>query len=888
MKHARKPSPSKKDELEKKFNNDHKAKTTADYRRKYLYEDSSDVVRRQIQNAGYQKRSLDNYIPKDKLESRVRPMRTSSRNIDDTRNIDSARINRLAGTMSSSHRAEASKSARKPVSKEPQKRTSAAAPKRSTVSKHPTKAETAPKSKTPRNSTSKKAKKTKRRIMGKIVKILVLFMLIAVVIVSGILLGMYNAVKKEIHDMNFQNLAFNYSSSIYYIDENGNAVQETQLHYEGERRVWADSEDISINLKNAAVAIEDERFYKHNGVDLGRTFTATVKWGLSKVGIGDATYGGSTITQQLVKNITNEKDKSAARKIKELMRAMALESEINDKDKILTMYLNISYFGNRCNGVEAASNLYFSKSAKDVTIAEAATIVGITQRPSYYDPITNPDNALNKRNTVLAKMKELKYITKDEYEEAVNSPLGLSMSNIEAKATVHSYFVDQVVSDVIKDLVNEKGYSQAFAEQQVYSGGLSIYTTMDKNVQEAMESVYENRTGFPANTGPQSAMVVLDPKTGEVKGIVGGAGVKTEARGLNRATQTTRQPGSSIKPISVYAPGLETKVINSATVLKDESITIDDWSPSNSYSGFKGNMVISKCVEISANIPAVKALQTLGINKSYDFAKNKFHLSTIVESDKNLSCLALGGLTNGVTVQDMAGAYGALANGGVYIEPHTYTKVVDSTGKVLLEKEPQTERAVSEATAFIMTDMLETVITGSSGTGKAARLNNMTAYGKTGTTNDSKDKWFAGYTKYYVGVVWFGFDTPKDLKSVGIRNNPSCEIWKNVMNKIHEGLPNEAIEKPESVKQATICSNTGNLASAGCSFARTGYFASGALPTKFCKNEHIGLPSPSPDVTTSPGSEDPTASPAGTPAPSAAPEPTETPAQPPIDAVDIG
>ncbi len=905
MKHARKTSSSKKEELAKKFHNDHKEMTDADFRRKYLYEDNSDVIRRQIQNAGYKKRSLDNYIPKETLESKVQPRKRPSRVSDDTRKIDAEKINNLSKAAKSSKQT-SSKSA----SSKSGTTSKASSAKKTTASKKTTVSNAAKKTK---NTVSRLAKETKTRAKNVVSKATapkksskknqngILFslyerfgkkigvgVLVALVVALGVFIGMYGAIKNEIKEMNIENLALNYSSFIYYNDENGNAVEDCQLHYEGERRVWADSEDISINLKNAAVAIEDERFYKHNGVDLGRTFTATVKWAFSKIGIGDATYGGSTITQQLVKNITNEKDKSAIRKIKELMRATALEKEVDDKDKILTMYLNISYFGNRCNGVEAAANLYFSKPAKDVTIAEAATIVGITQRPTYYDPIRNPENALNKRNTVLAKMKQLKYITKEEYNEAVNLPLGLSPSATESRTIVYSYFVDQVVNDVIADLVEQKGYSESFAEQQVFSGGLSIYTTMDKKVQEAMEDVYENRTGFPANKNPQSAMVVMDPTNGQIKGIVGGAGPKTEARGLNRATQSPRQPGSSIKPLSVYSPGIELNKINSATVLKDEKISIGDWSPVNSYSGFKGNLVLSKCVEISANIPAVKALQKTGIENSFDFAKNKFHLSTIVPEDRSLASLGLGGLTKGVTVKEMAAAYSVLANGGIYTEPHTYTKVVDSKGKVLLEYEPKSERAISEATAFIMSDMLSTVITGPSGTGRSARLNNMTAYGKTGTTNDSKDKWFAGYTNYYVGVVWFGFDQPKDLRTAGIRNNPSCVIWKNVMNKIHEGLPDKKIEQPKSVKKATICSNTGNLASAGCSFAKSGYFASGTIPTKFCRLEHIIEASPVPTVT--PGTDAtpgvvpsgeataPTVAPAPTtvpPAPSLPPEPTD-------------
>lgn len=859
MKHARKKTPKQHEERTVKKS------TTADYRKKYFFEDNSDVIRRQIANAGYKKRSLDSYIPADKLESKVRPNRPSS--IDQTKKIDTAKIEQAS---------KAYKRGSKPSEAKRTTKTSAA--KSRSVAGKASSAKTSVQRATPAKRTTSSKKSAKgvslpKRLIKKALPSVLIALFVAVIVLAGIGVGMYSAVSKELSEMNVQNLALNYSSFVYYNDANGNAVEDTQLHFEGERRIWVDSEDISINLKNAAVSIEDERFYKHSGVDFKRTLGAAVKWTFSKIGIGDASYGGSTITQQLVKNITNEKDKSVTRKVKEMMRAIALERQIDNKDEILTMYLNISYFSNQCNGVEAAANLYFSKKASEVSIAEAATIVGITQRPTYYDPLRNPENALAKRNTVLAKMKQQKYITKEEYEEAVNSPLGLSKSATTSKKVVYSYFVDAVINDVISDLITQKGYSSAFAEQQVFSGGLKIYTTMDKTVQDSMESVYENRTGFPKNSKPQSAMVVLDPSNGEVKGIVGGAGTKTEARGLNRATQSKRQPGSSIKPISVYAPAIELGKINSATVLRDEKISIGDWSPVNSYSGFKGDLLLSKCIEISANIPAVKALQLLGIENSYKYAKDKFHLDGVVPEDKSLASLGLGGLTNGVTVMDMAAAYAVFANGGIYNAPHTYTKVLDSTGKVLLEYTPEPQRVISEGTAFIVTDMLENVINGKSGTGRSAKLNNMTAYGKTGTTNDNKDKWFVGFTKYYVGAVWYGFDQPTNLRSVGITSNPSCTIWKNVMNKIHSGLSNEGFTPPDSVKKASICSATGKLASSGCPYTVTGYFIAGNVPSRFCKLSHPTA------ADTSDASPSPSASPsdASTASPSATDSNADTP-----------
>lgn len=839
MKHARKKTSAtgnRKSSAEKSTPRRSKStpesyhRTDADFRKKYLYDDEYDAVSRRIASSGYKPRSLDSYIPADKLESKVKRRDDSG----DTRRLNTSAI-RSAAEEDMKHKRAAS-STKKATGRTAAKKTSSA--KKTTAKESGTANKAAPAKKKTSAKKSKDSRSTKR-LLGRIAAVAGVAVFIACIVLIGIGAGMYSAVANELEDMNVKNLALNYSSFVYYNDKDGNAQELLQLHYEGERRIWVDSAQISQNLKNAAVSIEDERFYKHNGIDLKRTAGATVGWVLSKIGIGDASYGGSTITQQLIKNITNEKDKSVTRKVKEMMRAVALEKQLNDKDAILTMYLNISYFSNQCNGVEAASNLYFSKHASEVSIAEAATIVGITQRPTYYDPIRNPDNALAKRNVVLDKMYEHKYITKDEYNAAKESPLGLSESAISSKKTVYSYFVDQVINDVTNDLIEQKGYAEQFAEQQVYSGGLKIYTTMDKDIQAAMESVYENRTGFPKNTKPQSAMIIIDQYTGEIKGIVGGAGQKTEARGLNRATQSKRQPGSSIKPLSVYAPGIELGKINSGTVLRDEKITIGNWSPVNSYTGFKGDLVLRKAIEISANIPAVKALQLLGIENSYDYLTSHFGLTSLVPDDKSLASLGLGGLTNGVTVREMAGAYAAIANNGMYIKPYTYTKVVDSTGKVLLENTPQPKRAISEATAFIITDLLSEVINGSSGTGRAAKLSSgMPAYGKTGTTNENKDKWFAGFTKYYTGVVWFGFDQPANLRTAGVTNNPSCVIWKNVMDKVHSGLSKAEYTAPDSVKRTVICTKTGKRASSGCGYAKSEYFVTGNVPSHFCKLAH--------------------------------------------------
>lgn len=656
------------------------------------------------------------------------------------------------------------------------------------------------------------------------------------VVALGVGSGMYAAISNEIDELDFEGIAYNFSSIVYADDKDGNSVEVEYLHDDGNRE-WIDTEKIPQVAKDAAISIEDERFYSHKGVDLKRTTGAVFGWFTSKLTGKSPSYGGSTITQQVIKNITNEKDKTVIRKVKEMMRAVAFEKRFT-KEEILSTYLNIIYFGNQCYGIEAAAKMYFSKNAIDLTLPEAAMIVGITQAPTRFDPFKNPENATSKRNTVLTKMYELEKISKEEYDAAVASPLGVNEKRRPLHSSIYSYFIDQVINDVIDDLQEQRGYSQAFASSQVFGGGLKIYTTMDSEIQEAIESVYENKSNFPgASSGVQSAMVIVDPATGEIKGMVGGIGKKTESRGLNRATQSKRQPGSSVKPISVYAPSLENGKITAATIITDSPLTVGTWSPKNSYSGFKGDMSVRRAIEISANIPAVKTLQTLGVDKSFDFMTKKLGFTSLTDNDKNLSALGLGGMTNGVSPKEMAAAYAVFANGGVYLTPHTYTKVLDGSGKVLLEAEVEERRVLSEANAYIMTSFLKDVVNGSAGTGRNARLSGITAYGKTGTSNDNKDKWFCGYTPYYVGAVWYGYDAKRSVGSTNI----STQVWKKVMQKIHDGLPERTFEQPESVTAVSVCQLTGKLSSSGCRHGKSEYFARGTLPTKYCNNKHSGV-----------------------------------------------
>ncbi len=691
-----------------------------------------------------------------------------------------------------------------------------------------------------RKKRRKKKLTEKQIVFRKKVRVTVLaVILVSIVVFSGMFVGMYAAVSREIKEMNIQNLALNQTSQVYYYDRNGNVRELTKLHSDS-NSIWVEPTDIAACFKDAIVSIEDERFYKHNGVDIKRTAGAVMEYAWAKVRGKSASYGGSTITQQTIKNITEEKDQTATRKIKEIMRAIAFENQLS-KDEILGIYCNVAHFANGCDGVEAAARKYFNKSASELNLQEAASIAGITQYPEKYDPIKNPENNIEKRNIVLKKMYELGKISEQEYETAKNSKLELDPTYTKEQRAMTSYFEDQLVNDIINDLVERRNYTTEFAKSQVYNGGYKIYATIDPKIQSAMENVFETRSNFPAARGDkelQSGMIVSDPYTGQIKGIIGGLGKKTDIRGWNRATQAKLQPGSAIKPIAVYGPSVDLGKITESDIVVDEKITIDKWTPKNSYSGFKGKMTIKEAVARSANIPAVKVLQELGVSNSYGYLQNKFHISTLTEGDKNYSALALGGLTNGVTVKEMAAAYGVFVNSGKYVAPHTYTKVLDSNGEVVLENDSNGVQAISESAAYITASLLSGPVNLSVGTAGGTQLSNgMPTYGKTGTTDQNYDKWFVGFTPYYVGAVWFGFDTPSSLSAAGISSNPAVTAWKLVFEKISEGQSYETLDRPSSVKEAKICLISGKLAGATCQSVKA-YYVSGTEPKQKCTNHY--------------------------------------------------
>ena len=615
------------------------------------------------------------------------------------------------------------------------------------------------------------------------------------------------------------------TSVIYYEDpKTGQDVVLRKL-YGGANRTWVKYEDIPKNLIHACIAIEDKRFEDHQGVDWVTTLKACVKMFLGR---GEA--GGSTITQQLVKNITGRDEVTVRRKLVEIFSALELEKKYTKK-QIMELYLNVIALGENCEGVESASQVYFGKSVNELDLAECAALIGITNNPSIYDPYINADKNKERQVIILDQMLEQKYITQEQHDTAVAEELVLHNASGEASGDedYYSYFEDQVINDVVRDLSEKTGYDQTIVRKMLMTGGYKIYSTLNPDVQAAVEEVYQNLDNIPNTASSQqlqSGIVIIDNKTGDVVAVAGGVGEKQGSLILNRATQSYLSPGSTIKPVSVYAPALELGLITPATVMDDTPYSFTDarhW-PKNSDSIYRGLMNINEAVGLSINTIPVKLVAQMTPEYSFEFAKEKMGLSTLVSSyvnaagdtfsDVDLAPLAMGGLTKGVTVKAMAQAYATFANEGVYREARTYTKVVDSDGKVVLDNTQQSHVAMKDMTAWYITYMLENTV--ESGTGTAAQIANMTVAGKTGTTTSDFDRWFAGYTPYYTGVVWCGYDDPEEVVLTDSSTNPAIVLWQKVMEQVHDGLANKEFNKPTNVVECTVCRDSGLLMTDAC------------------------------------------------------------------------
>ena len=714
-----------------------------------------------------------------------------------------------------------------------------------------------------------------------------------------------------------------YATFLY--DDAGNQIRK--LAAPDSNRLPVTLDQIPVDLQHAVVAIEDERFYEHNGIDVKGILRA----GMKALTTGDFSEGASTITQQLLKNnvFTNWTSESTqlerfTRKIQEQYLAVQVEKK-TDKDTILENYLNTINLGAGSYGVQAAARQYFDKDIWDLNLSECATLAGITQNPTKFNPIINPDSNRKRRKEVLQHMLDQNYITQDQYDEALADDVysriqAAQEKNSSTENTVYTYFEDELTDQIINDLMNIKGYTKKQATNLLYSGGLKVYTTQDSKIQNILDEEYADPSNYPdtvqyeldyaltvtdpdgnqvnyskemlqlyfqnedpdfdllfdspedgqtyvdkykasilANGSkvlaervnfapqPQSSMSVIDQHTGYVKALIGGRGEKTASLTLNRATDTTRQPGSTFKIVSTYAPALNEKGMTLATTFEDEPYEYPDGSPvNNATRSYNGTTTIRTAIQNSINVVAVKCLEKVTPELGLKYLDN-FGFTTLahgteadkdangnVWSDANLAT-ALGGITRGVTNVELCASYAAIANGGNYIKPIYYTKILDHNGNVLIENTAAERSVIKESTAFLLTSAMEDVV--KQGTGTACQLDNMPVAGKTGTTEAYNDLWFVGYTPYYTCAVWSGYDNNEKLPDYA--RNFHKALWKKVMTRIHDGLPSKEFEKPASVEKLSVCEETGLLPRAGCPVI-TEYFDVGTMPTEYCDQHFYG------------------------------------------------
>lgn len=700
-----------------------------------------------------------------------------------------------------------------------------------------------------------------------------------------------------------------FSTTIY--DKDGNEIDS--LASSGANRQYVVLSDIPIDLQHAFVAIEDSRFYEHNGIDIRGILRA----GVNAIVTGDLSQGASTITQQLLKNNfftdwTEEETRSdkIKRKIQEQYLAIQLE-KIATKDTILENYLNTINLGQNTLGVEAASMRYFNKDVADLDLSEAAVIAAITQNPSRYNPISNPDENAKRRKKVLNKMLEQGYITQTQYDTAMDDDVynRIQVVNSQFATSSTTYFVDALTDQVIEDLIEQKGYTETQAYQKLYSGGLHIYSTEDPAIQNILDEEISNEENYskqlysfsyrltvtkadgstenysdqtmlsyyqhdnkkysinfdseeeaaaaidaykaeimePGDTiadggesvvytlQPQAAMTIMDQSNGHVVALAGGRGDKTASKTLNRATGITRQAGSTFKIIAAYAPALDAGGLTLASVQDDAPMTYANGTPLSNYDKhYRGFTNIRTGITWSINVVAVKTLTEIGTGLGYEYVQN-FGISTLVSGD-NVQALALGGITNGVKNVELCGAYATIANGGYYNKPVFYTTVTDNKGNVILDTtENQPKQVIKDTTAWLLINAMHDVVT--SGTGTATNLSGQYVSGKTGTTTGNRDAVFAGFTPYYTGVIWGGYDDNAIQGNTSYAN----KIWHQVMARVHENLEYKDFTKPDGIVQVAVCSKSGKLPLEGIcdadprgNMVYTEYFAEGTQPTETC------------------------------------------------------
>ena len=707
-------------------------------------------------------------------------------------------------------------------------------------------------------------KKRNRKKLGKqrFLKIFLTVMLIGIITVSlvaGSFLVYAFTMVDGTMDVNLNDLELNFTTTIYVADDSSSEWVEYQRLHGEYNRIWVPYDEnaakdkdnttyegIPQRLVDALVAIEDKRFYTHYGVDWKRTFGAVIN---EFIPIYSSRQGGSTITQQLVKNLSNDRDQSASRKVREIMRARYLESHYT-KDTILECYLNTIPMGHGLYGVEVAANYYFDKSVNELTLLECASLAAITKGPSVYDPEDNPESNKQRRQTVLNFMLEQGYITKEEHEAVYNEDLNLVASREHLnELEVNNYFIDALIAQVTKDLADKYGWDEAHASENFYSGGYKIYATLDPEIQSAVDEVFSDseKYGLKGKDGQQlqGAFTVMD-YNGRVLGLAGGIGEKTVNLGLsgfNRATDAVRQPGSTMKPIAAYAPAIEDGLIHYSSILNDTATNYNGWTPKNWYNSYWGGVSTQYALERSINTIPVYLVNKLTPQVSYDFLTQKLGITTLNEYDKDLSPLGMGGTNGGITTIESAAAYQIFGNGGLYHEPTLYYAVYDQHNDAVLSNEKvESVVAISEDTATVMNKLLQNVVYGSNGTGKGAAgyIKDMKIYAKTGTSNNSNDLWFVGGSPYYVASCWCGYDTQQTISDSAI----ALKMWGAVMSKIHTGLEAKSFGESSYALDRYYCTETGLLATDACTNKSIGWYKKNNVPSVCTTHTGTALDSP--------------------------------------------
>ena len=710
-----------------------------------------------------------------------------------------------------------------------------------------------------------------RKVLTYTLNVLLTILIVGIITAAVVGIALIIYVKNYV-DPNYtglDNLKFDssLSTTLYYVDDSGEEVLlEDDTLVSSENRMWADYADIPKTLIDAYIAVEDQRYFEHNGFDMTRTASAVYNFFIPT----SSSYGGgSTITQQLIKNVSGEKDATMQRKMQEIFRAMNVEKKYT-KEEILEMYLNTIYLSHNSYGVRVAAQTYFGKDLDQLTLAECASIASIGKWPSHYDPISNPKNNLTRRNLVLKLMLEQGKISEEEFNAAYDSPIMLADGSDESYTEkIHSYYIDAVLDDVVADLMAKYGYDKSTASRMLYSGGLQIITCLDPVVQDCCEKVFTDSSYWPKSNGiqAQSAIVIMDPETGDILGLVGGMGEKRESRGFNRATHAYRQCGSSIKPVSVYALAIETGLYNYGSPVDDVPPVYYEntgkYWPKNSDGVYRGLTSLDFAIQESLNTIATHTCELLGLQTVFDNLIKSGYTTLIesktldngqVVSDLGLSPLALGGMTYGVTVRDHCQAYATLANHGISSKGRTYSVVRDSKGKTILDNAEKHEAQYSETTTAILTDLLKNVVIGPYGTGRG-RIQFYKKYGvevagKTGTTNDKKDVYFCGYTPDFCVACWYGYDNNKVITTSG---NCAAVMWNSVMDEIYKYYKENGIEfeknfeRPSSVvTNVEYCTISGKLATDACrqdachvlgggmSCIGHGTFSVYDVPTEYC------------------------------------------------------